>query len=68
MLDDMDNSVKLILFVVVGILLLFLAIPVIIILAAVIGAFVLGLGEEAVLLAPVCGPTFARRLRRLVPA
>jgi hypothetical protein len=63
MLDDMDSGVKvLVIILVIGIVLV-LAVPLIVILAAVIASFVLGLGSEAALLLPVCGPAFASRVR-----
>jgi FlaG/FlaF family flagellin (archaellin) len=65
MLDDMDRGPKIVLLVIVAVLLLLLAVPLVVILAAVIATFVLGLGEEAALLAPVCGPAFARRTRQV---
>jgi len=66
MLDDMDSGVKiLVLILVVGVVLV-LAVPLLIILAAVIASFVLGLGNEAVLLVPVCGPGLARHVRARV--
>ncbi|MEF8884028.1 MAG: hypothetical protein V5A44_02760 [Haloarculaceae archaeon] len=64
MLDDMDRGPKVTLFVIVAVLLLVLAVPLVVILAAVIASFVLGLGEEAALLVPVCGPAFARSARQ----
>jgi len=66
MLDDMDSGVKILLIILVAGIVLVLAVPLIVILAAVIASFVLGLGSEAALLAPVCGPAFARRVRAQV--
>jgi len=59
----MDRGPKIVLLVIVAVLLLVLAVPLVVLLAAVIATFVLGLGEEAVLLVPVCGPAFGRRVR-----
>ena len=65
MLDDMDRGPKIALIVIVAALVLLLAVPLIVILAAVIASFVLGLGnEQALVLVPVCGPAFGRRVRR----
>jgi FlaG/FlaF family flagellin (archaellin) len=64
MLDDMDRGPKIVLLIIVAALLFLLAVPLVVLLAAVIATFVLGLGEEAVLLAPVCGPAAGRRVRR----
>lgn len=67
MFDEMDNTVKLVLLVVVALVVLVVAVPVLIVLAAVIASFVLGLGSEAAILVPVCGPGVARELRRRSP-
>lgn len=68
MLDEMDGTVKIILLLVVALVVLFIVIPIVlIVVAAILGSFVLGLGEETALLIPVCGPGVARWLRRRVP-
>jgi len=66
MLDDMDSGVKIIVIILVVGVVLVLAVPLLIILAAVIASFVLGLGSEAALLVPVCGPGVVRRMRARV--
>jgi hypothetical protein len=68
MLDDMDSGVKILVIVLVVGVVLVLAVPLIVILAAVIASFVLGLGSEAALLLPVCGPGAARWLRSRLSA
>jgi len=68
MLDDMDSGVKIIVIILVVGVALVLVVPLIVILAAVIASFVLGLGSEAALLVPVCGPGFARHVRARVSA
>jgi hypothetical protein len=66
MLDDMDSGVKIIVIILVVGVALVLVVPLIVILAAVIASFVLGLGSEAALLVPVCGPGFGRHVRARV--
>jgi|GEM_PF-2486323 len=66
MLDDMDSGVKILVIILVVGVVLVLAVPLLIILAAVIASFVLGLEGQAALLVPVCGPGVARRLRSRV--
>ena len=59
----MDSGVKILVIVLAIGVVLVLAVPLIVILAAVIASFVLGLGNEAALLVPVCGPGATRLLR-----
>ena len=66
MLDDMDRGPKIAIIALVVVVVLVLAVPLVFVLAAVIATFVLGLGNEAVLLIPVAGPAFGRRVRRTV--